>query len=69
MRERIKRSKSLEMQEVREMGEKRTERKWVFQVYEWDDSGRFPTRGEGVRVPGPVIKRKKEELCWFKQVL
>ena len=22
-----------------------------------DDSGRFPTRGEGVRVPGPVKKR------------
>ena len=34
-----------------------------------DDSGRFPTRGEGVRVPGPVKKRKKEELCWFRQVL
>ena len=27
-----------------------------------DDSGRFPTRGEGVRVPGPVKKRKKEEF-------
>ena len=25
-----------------------------------DDSGRFPTRGEGVRVPGTVKKRKKE---------
>ena len=34
-----------------------------------DDSGRFPTRGEGVRVPGPVKKRKKEELCWLRQVL
>ena len=34
-----------------------------------DDSGRFPTRGEGVRVPKPVKKRKKEELCWFRQVL
>ena len=34
-----------------------------------NDSGRFPTRGEGVRVPGPVKKRKKEELCWFRQVL
>ena len=34
-----------------------------------DDSGRLPTRGEGVRVPGPVKKRKKEELCWFRQVL
>ena len=34
-----------------------------------DDSGRFPTRGEGVRVPGPVKKRKKEELCWFRQML
>ena len=34
-----------------------------------DDSGRFPTRGEGVRVPGPVKRRKKEELCWFRQVL
>ena len=34
-----------------------------------DDIGRFPTRGEGVRVPGPVKKRKKEELCWFRQVL
>ena len=31
-----------------------------------DDSGRFPTRGEGVRVPGPVKKRKKEELCWVQ---
>ena len=26
-----------------------------------DDSGRFSTRGEGVRVPGPVKKRKKED--------
>ena len=34
-----------------------------------DDSGRFPTRGEGVGVLGPVKKRKKEELCWFRQVL
>ena len=34
-----------------------------------DDSGRFPTRGEGVRVPGPVKKRKKEELCWLRQML
>ena len=34
-----------------------------------NDSGRFPTRGEGVRVPGPVKKRKKEELCRFGQVL
>ena len=35
-----------------------------------DDSGRFLTREEGVRVPGPVKKRKKEELCWLlKQVL
>ena len=34
-----------------------------------DDSGRFPTRGEGVRVPEPVKKRKKEELCWLRQVL
>ena len=33
------------------------------------DSGRFPTRGEGVRMPEPVKKRKKEELCWFRQVL
>ena len=33
-RERIKRPKSLEMQEVRQMGRKRTERKWVFHVYE-----------------------------------
>ena len=24
-----------------------------------DDSGRFPTRGEGVRVPGPVKKEKE----------
>ena len=23
----------------------------------------------GVRVPGPVKKRKKEELCWLRQVL
>ena len=34
-----------------------------------DDSGRFPTRGEGVRVPGPVKKRKKEELRWLRQML
>ena len=34
-----------------------------------NDSGRFQTRREGVRVPGPVKKRKKEELCWFRQVL
>ena len=34
-----------------------------------DDSGRFPTRGEGVRVPGSVKKRKKEELCWLMQML
>ena len=34
-----------------------------------DDSGRFPTKGEDVRVPGPVKKRKKEELYWFRQVL
>ena len=34
-----------------------------------NDSGRFPPRREGVRVPGPVKKRKKEELCRFRQVL
>ena len=34
-----------------------------------DDSGRFPTRGEDVRVPGPVEKRKKEKLCWLRQML
>ena len=34
-----------------------------------DDSGGFPIKGEGVRVPGPVKKRKKEELCWFSQML
>ena len=34
-----------------------------------DDSGRFPTRREGVRVPGPAKKRKKEELCWLRQML
>ena len=33
------------------------------------DSGRFSTRGEGVRMPEPVKIRKKEELCWFRQVL
>ena len=38
-RERIKRSKSLEMQRWGKWGEKRTEGKWVFQIYEWDDSG------------------------------
>ena len=26
-----------------------------------DDDGRFPTRGESMRGPGPVEKRKKEE--------
>ena len=34
-----------------------------------DDSGRFPTRGEGVRVPEPVEKGKKKELCWLRQML
>ena len=34
-----------------------------------DDSGRFPTRGEGVRLPGPVKKRKTEELCWLRQMV
>ena len=34
-----------------------------------DDSGRFPTRAEGVSVLGPVTKRKKEELCWLRHVL
>ena len=34
-----------------------------------NDSGRFPARGEGVRVPEPVKKRKKEELCRFRHVL
>ena len=34
-----------------------------------DDSGRFPTRGEAARVSGPVKKRKKEELCWLRQML
>ena len=34
-----------------------------------DDSGRFPTRGESVRGPEPVEKRKKEELCWLRQML
>ena len=34
-----------------------------------DDSGRFPTRGEGVTVPGPVKKRTKEKLCWLRQML
>ena len=33
-----------------------------------DDSARFPTRGEGVAVSGPVEKRKKE-LCWLRQML
>ena len=27
-----------------------------------DDSGRFPTKGEGVRVPGPV-KRETRRSC------
>ena len=34
-----------------------------------DDDGRFPTRGESMRGPGPVEKRKKEELCWLRQML
>ena len=29
----------------------------------------FQQERKGVRVPGPVKKRKKEELCWFRQVL
>ena len=31
----LKRSKNLEMQEVREMGRKKDGEEWVFQVYEW----------------------------------
>ena len=34
-----------------------------------DDSSRFPTRGESMRGPEPVEKRKKEELCWLRQML
>ena len=34
-----------------------------------DNSDRFPTRGEGGRVPEPVEKRKKEKLCWLRQIL
>ena len=49
------------------------ERGWrgsgFFRFVNGNDSGRFPTRGEDVRVPGPVKKRKKEELCGFRQVL
>ena len=55
---------------VKEMGAKKGRRGSEFSRFmNGDDSGRFPTRGEGVRVPGPVKKRKKEELCWFRQVL
>ena len=42
------------------------ERGWRGSGFSWfvngDDSGRFPTRGEVVRGPRPVKKRKKE-LC------
>ena len=29
----------------------------------------FQLEGKVLRVPGPVKKRKKEELCCFRQVL
>ena len=52
------------------MGRKKKRQETGFSKFmNGDDSGRFPTRREGVRVPGHVKKRKKEELCWFRQVL
>ena len=55
---------------MREMGRKKKRQGSGFSRFmNGVDSGRFPTRREGVRLPEPVKKRKKEELCWFRQVL
>ena len=55
---------------MREIGGERERRGSGFSRFmNGNNGGRFPTRGEGVRVPGPVKKRKKEELCRFRQVL
>ena len=65
-------------QELKKLGDARGERNGaeggqrgsgLSRFVNGDDSGRFPTRGEGVRGPGPAKKRKKEELCWLRQML
>ena len=71
-------SEARKNQALKKLGDARGERNGAeggrrgngfFRFVNGDDSGRFPTRGEGVRVPGPAEKRKKEELCWLRQML